>query len=168
KGDFLLNLMRQKLSAKLHKERVTFRDLLIPGETEDRYRFKIHVVASDISRGQMLVLPEDIAPYGIAPEDLEVAMARRMSMSIPSLYKPVSLTYQGRTCYIIDGGLLSNFPIELFDSPGVPPWPTFGLALINPHDPQGGVQHPIIGPITQLWAMFNTAMEAHDAHYMSQ
>src|SRR5262249_24742922 len=81
KGDFLLNLMRQKLSAKLHKERVTFRDLLIAGETEDRYRFKIHVVASDISRGQMLVLPEDIAPYGIAPEDLEVAMAVRMSMS---------------------------------------------------------------------------------------
>jgi NTE family protein len=168
KGDFLLNLVRQKLSAKLHKERVTFRDLLIPGETEDRYRFKLHVVASDISRGRMLVLPEDIAPYGIAPEDLEVAMAVRMSMSIPYLYKPVSLTYQGRTCYVIDGGLLSNFPIELFDSPGVPPWPTFGLALINPHDPQDGVEHSIIGPITQLWAMFNTAMEAHDAHYMSQ
>jgi NTE family protein len=30
------------------------------------------------------------------------------------------------------------------------------------------VEHPIHGPATMLWAMFNTAMEAHDAYYMSQ
>ncbi|MBX6312433.1 MAG: patatin-like phospholipase family protein [Isosphaeraceae bacterium] len=171
KGDFFLNFLREKLTAKLGKDRVTFRDLVIPGETEDRYRFKAHVVASDISRGRMLVLPEDIQAYGIEPGDLEVALAVRMSMSIPYFFQPVRLTYQGQTCYIVDGGLLSNFPIELFDAPGVPAWPTFGFALVPPHSDSvfgSGVQYKIIGPLTELWAMFNTTMEARDAYYASQ
>ena len=32
----------------------------------------------------------------------------------------------------MDGGILSNFPIWLFDSKGEPDWPTFGLKLIEP------------------------------------
>ena len=34
-------------------------DLILPGETEMRYRFKVHVVASDISRGNLVILPDD-------------------------------------------------------------------------------------------------------------
>ncbi|MBV8268880.1 MAG: patatin-like phospholipase family protein, partial [Planctomycetaceae bacterium] len=117
-GDYFLNLMRRLLSEKLQKDEVTFRDLILPGSTEDRYRFKVHVIASDISRGRMLVLPDDIRAYGREPEDLEVATAVRMSMSIPFFFKPVTeKNRQGEACYIVDGGLLSNFPIELFDTP---------------------------------------------------
>jgi NTE family protein len=174
RGDYFLNLMRRWLSEKMGKEKVTFRDLILPGSSEDRYRFKVHVVASDISRGRMLVLPEDIRPYGIEPEDLEVALAVRMSMSIPFFFKPVTLrNLQARNCYIVDGGLLSNFPIELFDTPppAPPAWPTFGFCLVPPksmrsHDE--AVAHQIHGPASMLWAMFGTAMEAHDAFYMSQ
>jgi NTE family protein len=169
KGDYFYQWIKDLLAAK---GKATFRDFLLPGETEDRYRFKAHVVASDITRGRMLVLPEDIRDYGQPPEDLEVALAVRMSMSIPYFFKPVTLKdAQGRPSYVVDGGLLSNFPIELFDSPGVPEWPTFGFALVAPNAGTGGgpgVEHKIIGPITELWAMFSTAMEAHDAHYMSQ
>ena len=117
-GDYFLNLIRRLLSEKLKKDKVTFRDLSLPGNTEDRYRFKVHVIASDISRGRMLVLPDDIQAYGMEPEDLEVATAVRMSMSIPFFFKPVTeKNRKGDTCYIVDGGLLSNFPIELFDTP---------------------------------------------------
>jgi NTE family protein len=165
KGDVFLNLMRDLLAKKgIH----TFRDLIRPEfADDDRYRFKVRVVASDISRGRMLVLPQDINinDYGIAPEDLEVALAVRMSMSIPFFFEPVKL----KDSYIVDGGLLSNFPVELFDSAGVPAWPTFGYKLVvsGQADPTHLVQHPISGPISELAALFFTAMEAHDAYYLS-
>jgi NTE family protein len=96
-----------------------------------------------------------------------------MSMSIPFFFKPVKQANRERqTCYIVDGGLLSNFPIELFDTPppAQPEWPTFGFCLVPPRSmrsPEGAVEHEVHGPATMLWAMFNTAMEAHDAYYMS-
>ena len=35
---------------------------------------------------------------------------------------------------IVDGGMLSNFPVWLFDCDDgdVPEWPTFGLLLVEP------------------------------------
>ena len=163
KGDVFLNLMRDLLAKKgIH----TFRNLIRPEfADDDRYRFKLRVVASDISRRRMLVLPQDVRDYGMAPEDLEVALAVRMSMSIPYFFEPVKL----KDSYIVDGGLLSNFPVELFDSAGVPEWPTFGFKLVlsGQTDPTHLVQHPISGPISELAALFFTAMEAHDAYYLS-
>jgi NTE family protein len=163
KGDVFLNLMRSLLAKKgIH----TFRDLILPEfADDDRYRFKVRVVASDISRGRMLVLPQDVHDYGMAPEDLEVALAVRMSMSIPYFFEPVKL----KDSFIVDGGLLSNFPIELFDSAGIPEWPTFGFKLVfsSQASPAQMVQHPISGPISELAALFFTAMEAHDAYYLS-
>ncbi len=168
KGDYFLNLMRDLLAAKrVH----TFRDLVLPEYADDdRYRFKVRVVASDISQGRLLVLPQDVAGYGIAPEDLEVALAVRMSMSIPFFFEPVML----QNSYIVDGGLLSNFPVEVFDSGGTPDWPTFGLKLVRsdatPPAQQAtsvqAVKHLINGPVSELAAMFFTAMEAHDAYYL--
>ena len=163
KGDVFLNLMRDLLAKKgIH----TFRDLIQPEfADDDRYRFKVRVVASDISRRRMLVLPQDIRDYDMVPEDLEVALAVRMSMSIPFFFEPVKL----KNSYIVDGALLSNFPVELFDSEGVPEWPTFGFKLVLA--PQTNitqlVEHPISGPISELSALIFTAMEAHDAYYLS-
>ena len=57
-------------------------------------------------------------------------------MSIPFFYEPVRFTGrddQGKEVqsYMVDGGMLSNFPIEVFDrTDGKPPrWPTFGIKL---------------------------------------
>jgi NTE family protein len=162
-GDVLLNLMRKLLAEKhIH----TFRDLLLPEfANEDRYRFKVRLIASDISRGRMLVLPQDIRDYDMVPEDLEVALAIRMSISYPFFFIPIEL----KKCYIVDGGMLSNFPVELFDSPGIPEWPTFGFKLVisDQASPEQFVRHPITGPLSQLAAMFSTAMEAHDAYYLA-
>jgi predicted acylesterase/phospholipase RssA len=138
-----------------------------------RYRCRVHVVASDIPRGALLILPDDAPVYGIDPERLEVALAVRMSMSIPYFFNPIMVTNTlGQRCYIVDGGLLSNFPIELFDTPppAVPEWPTFGFALVSePADPKADVriESPIIGPLTLFAALFHTAVVAHDAHAMA-
>jgi predicted acylesterase/phospholipase RssA len=74
------------------------------------------VVASDTTGGRMLVLNHQTAP------DCPLVMAVRMSMSIPLLWEEVIWqaswgTYRGRDITghaIVDGGMLSNFPIELF------------------------------------------------------
>ena len=52
-----------------------------------------------------------------------------MSSSIPFFFNPVHLPYRGGRSFIVDGGILSNFPIWLFDVKGIPRWPTIGFRL---------------------------------------
>ena len=76
----------------------------------------LSVVASDTTAGAMLVLNHRTAP------DVPLVWAVRMSMSIPLLWQEVIWKeewgkYRGREMAghaIVDGGMLSNFPIELF------------------------------------------------------
>ena len=163
-GKFLENWLRGLLKAKNVE---TFRDLVLEEYKDDeRYRFKLRVIASDISQGRLLVLPQDIADFGVRPEDLNVASAVRMSMSIPFFYEPVKLKNMktNQSSFIVDGGLLSNFPVWLFDTEGdVPEWPTFGFKLAEPDE---NVPHQIRGPISLLAALFSTMAGAHDARYI--
>lgn len=55
-------------------------------------------------------------------------------MSIPVYFEPVRWENPetGKEHIIVDGGLLSNFPVWLFDADGEPDWPTFGLLLVEP------------------------------------
>ncbi|XXX81610.1 patatin-like phospholipase family protein [Sorangium sp. So ce134] len=129
KGDYFLDFIRAKL---LDKGVRTFGDL-VDGEyvrlakragvrPDPRWKYKVHLVVSDVTRGRMLILPDDIDErrYGVDPDRLEVALAVRMSMSIPFVFTPVSLKGRsGAMSHIVDGGLLSNFPIHIFD-PSMP------------------------------------------------
>jgi len=163
-GDFLMNWMRKLLKAKGIE---TFADLVVEDYKDDeKYRFKLRVIASDITLGRMLALPQDINEYGMRPEDLNVALAVRMSMSIPFFFEPVGLKNMktDRVSYIVDGGLLSNFPVWLFDTEGgEPEWPTFGFKLVEPEE---GSPRIVRGPVSMLTALFSTMMEAHDARYI--
>jgi NTE family protein len=80
---------------------------------------------------------------------------------------------------IVDGGMLSNFPVWLFDceDEDEPDWPTFGLLLVEPdpktpigarlpspeHSPRG-----VRGLISLLSSMLHTMMEAHDRLYVEK
>jgi NTE family protein len=145
----------------------TFGDLIIREYADDpQFRYRLQVVASDISNGKMLVLPGDIKNYGFNPDDLGVARAVRMSMSIPFFFEPVALQdARGNSSYIVDGGLLSNFPLEVLDEVenNDPAWPTIGYKLV---DPNAGQPHDIHSPFSLLAALFSTMMEAHDARYI--
>lgn len=167
KGIYLGKYFENWLDDLLAKKNVrTFRDLVMPEYKDDpRYRYKLQVVSSDISRGKLLILPGDIADYGMNPDELGVARAVRMSMSIPFFFEPVVLTDTGgNPCYIVDGGVLSNYPLWLFDDgTSDPPWPTLGYKLVAP---QEGRPHTILGPLTLFAALFATMMEAHDARYI--
>lgn len=127
KGDYFHQVMRHYLGAKGVR---TFGDLVYDDRTDDpRLRSKLQVIASDITGRRLLVLPRDARKIGIEPDDLCVANAVRMSMSIPIFFTPVRI----RRHTIVDGGLLSNFPVWLFDTEGRPRWPTFGLKLVEPN-----------------------------------
>src|SRR5207248_938972 len=114
---------------------------------EERYR--LVVIVSDISRGKMLRLPWDYSELcGIDPDTQLVADAVRASASIPFFFEPVRLSCGGghveHDITLVDGGLLSNFPVEIFDGAGDPkPWPTFGIKLSARPNAQQDLWHPI-------------------------
>lgn len=171
-GDHFLSIMRELIAKKTGKERFTFADLILPKEPGDseedyvaKYKYRLRVVASDISENQMFILPQDIAHLDQNPDDLEVAMAVRMSMSYPFFFRPVILEHRhgGEKHWIIDGGMLSNFPIQLFDSPaGNPPsWPTIGF-LLGERESEQHSHAPIRDLVSMLQAMLRTMLTAHD------
>lgn len=125
---------------------------------------ELSIISSDISGSNLMVLPHDYRDYGYEPGELTVARAVRMSCSIPYFFDPVKLVNQisKKTCYIVDGAILSNFPVWLFDQEK-PRWPTFGFGLISERTAE---EHRIIGPISLLRAIFFTMMEAHDNRFL--
>jgi NTE family protein len=147
---------------------------------DPRYRYKLQVIASDVTTHELLVLPQDASKLGIEPDDLDVALAVRMSMSIPIFFEPVRIEdADGRMHVIVDGGMLSNFPVWLFDCPDdeAPEWPTFGLLLVEPK-PSVPVGQRLPAPrmagsgpgavIDYVKALAQTMMEAHDRLYVEQ
>ncbi len=139
------------------------RNIVTFGDLKER---KLSIIASDISRGTLLVLPDDLEEYGHRVERFPIARAVRMSCSIPFFYEPSKMMHvpSAKKSYIVDGGMLSNFPVWLFDREN-PRWPTFGFRLVSE---TAGEEHHISGPITLLRAMIYTMLEAHDNRYIKE
>src|SRR3954471_6342162 len=90
-----------------------FGDLRAPdvpaGEVSERSH-RLQVIASDVSCRKLLVLPRDALHLGVEPDELDVARAIRMSMSIPVFFDPMVAAGGDHSHLVVDGGLLSNFP----------------------------------------------------------
>lgn len=155
----------------------TFGDLVVEQTKDDpRWRYRLQVIASDVTGRRLLVLPRDADRLGVDPDRLNVALAVRMSMSIPIFFEPVRWLNpdDGRQQVIVDGGMLSNFPVWLFDSDGEPDWPTFGLLLVEP-DPTTSVAARLTRPdrgahalVDYVKSLAQTMMEAHDRLYVEE
>jgi NTE family protein len=124
----------------------TFADLRIhdPGSSLFPYQaYSLVVHASDLSRRVLVRLPWDYSQYGKHAREQSVVDAVRASMSIPFYFRPVHVqTLTGKATWV-DGGLLSNFPITVFDrTDGVDRrWPTWGVQLSDPALP--GTDKPV-------------------------
>lgn len=151
----------------------TFEDLRIDdpasGLRPER-SFKLVVTAADVTRGRFVRLPWDAAEYGIDPGELLVADAVAASAALPLAFEPVRLrTRDGQQAVLVDGGLLSRFPIDLFDRPDHVPsrWPTVGLKLSASPTADGFVvRHPVDGPWSYLNALLNTAVASWDERHL--
>ncbi|WP_340683733.1 patatin-like phospholipase family protein [Amycolatopsis coloradensis] len=125
----------------------TFADLAIddPESTllpYQRYSLVVHV--SDLTRRVLVRLPWDYSQYGRDPGAEKIVDAVRASMSIPLYFRPVQFDVRpGGTVTWVDGGLLSNFPITVFDRTDTkkPRWPTWGVKLSG--EPVGGRDKPV-------------------------
>lgn len=138
----------------------TFGDLRT-GEEPERYAWSLVVTASDLSRRRLVRIPWDLRSYGIDPDDFPVARAVHASSAIPFVFEPVRVG--GATW--VDGGLLSGFPVELFDRPaGEPRWPTFGIRLsARPGIPP---TQPVHGPVSLGIAAIETLVSNQDNAYI--
>lgn len=158
----------------------TWGDLAYPDEgllSERRYRAVVSV--TDVTTGQLVRLPWDYRRvYGLDPDEQPVADAVRASMSVPFFYRPTTLTSAaGRRSTLVDGGVLSNFPIDTFDRPDgrVPLWPTFGVTVVPELTDDGAG-----GPASGLWPLglfgqsrllerlITTLLVGHDQTYLNQ
>ncbi|MGM0864574.1 MAG: patatin-like phospholipase family protein [Bacillota bacterium] len=127
----------------------------------------LRVIASDLSNGRLLVLPDDLEKYGIAKETFPVARAIRMSASLPYFFEPVKLRSLEGISFMVDGGVLSNFPIWLFDRENLKKVrPVIGVKLS--HDLVGKPKKQIRNAIDMYEALFTTMKDAHDSRYISR
>ncbi len=148
----------------------------------EKTQVDLSVIASDTTGERMLVLNHRTAPK------VPVVWAVRMSMSIPLLWQSVTWRpewgfYLGRDVAgheIVDGGLLSNFPIDLFVSQDQTVKSVMGERsgssvlglLIDETMPVDGVETQAdvtasfrftdLRTVQRLAGLMNTALTAHD------
>jgi NTE family protein len=153
----------------------TFGDLKVADEDSSLpadQRYKLVVLASDVSRKRLVRWPWDYPSYGLDPDEQSVADAVRASASIPFFFEPVTLRSRddsGRSVVstMVDGSVLSNFPVSMFDRvDGVRPrWPTFGVRLSM--RPSGRVlTHEVRGTVSLALSLVETMLEACDAQHI--
>lgn len=156
RGEYLRTWLSEQLAAVGVR---TFADLRLnepwAQDLPPERRYKLVVIASDVSRGRLVRFPWDYQLYGLNPDEQLVADAVRASMSIPFFYEPAILNDK----FLVDGGLLSNFPVDIFDD--VTEWPTFGIKLSSKEDATMTL-NPVTNPLNYTTAILDTMMVAHD------
>lgn len=178
RGDFIHNWIESELRTLGVR---TFGDLRIEDpELPLQQRYRLVVTVADVTRGHLVRLPWDYRRlYGVDPDEQPVADAVRASMAIPFFFRPVTLTSTaGLTSTLIDGGLLSSFPMYSLDRTDgkSPRWPSFGITVMAKNPAQGdGDPGPGLAPLIHLpgapqllEAIINTAILGHDQTYLSQ
>lgn len=147
----------------------TFGDLRIDDDPDDdgsvHHRYALVVTASDLSRQRFVRLPWDYEQYGLPPDEQGVADAVRASASIPFFFEPVRLEGASGAATLVDGGLLSNYPITMFDRGDgrTPRWPTIGVRLTGAQDDSARPVRPVRGPLALGVSLVETAIIASQA-----
>ncbi|MFT3979411.1 MAG: patatin-like phospholipase family protein [Ferruginibacter sp.] len=118
KGDRFENWLKSLVFAKTGIEELTFSGL---HELRSRnHKIKdLYVTGTNISRQQLEIFSYEHTP------DVPIALAVRISSGIPFYFAPVALDNQYRRLskgdtsypnYFVDGGMICNYPIGMFDS----------------------------------------------------
>ena len=127
-GSAFLSWFRSKLQAKGLSPDITWKDFAQKTDSD------VSVLTSDVDEQERVVLNARTAP------DAPVAMSVRMSMSIPFVWREIVWdakwgAYRGKSKanhIFVDGGVLSNFPIQLIADADAET-----VALMGPTDPAG-------------------------------
>ncbi len=142
------------------------------------------IVAAEVTTQTKVVFPRMAPLFWEDPEKVHPADFVRASMSIPFFFHPLRIRppqdleaarrwmdlagFHGpppAECVLLDGGITSNFPIDIFHAPHrVPAAPTFGAKL--------GVDRSyavrLHGPLSLTSAIFNTARHGLDYDFITR
>lgn len=132
-------------------------------------RYRLAVVVSDVSNGRELRLPWDYSSrLGLNPDIQLVADAVRSSASMPFFFRPFHLPaaneHSAKNGYILctDGGMLSNYPIDIFDRPTGARWPTLGVKLSARQQVTGASWKPNANALQLAISLVSTMTDARD------
>lgn len=163
-----------------------------PGDRKARIKANLCLVASDLTTERKVCFPNDNVIYFDDPDNVPPAEYVRASMSVPFFFHPKRCPIPGNSntsvtwgklvpdgesrarkyktswppkeCILVDGGIMSNFPIDAFHSKTrVPSCPTFGIKL--------EVDRPyteIDSPVDLLLQLFNGARHCRDNDFIEQ
>jgi len=132
----------------------------------------VHIVATNISNHRVTEFSADLTP------DIPVAEAAVASSSIPFFFEPRKFNSDlfGKDDYFVDGGVLTNYPIHIFDDPryekgnryydqGVN-WETLGCRLYTPEDCKGDIE-PINNLASYVKNLVETLAITEDISYQN-
>jgi NTE family protein len=140
--------------------------------------YRLVVTATDVTSGELLYLPWDYeSHFGLDPDMQLVADAVAASIAVPVYYEPRELTdvRTGQTHVLVDGGVLANYPITVFDRTDdeEPRWPTFGMKIIPRLPAHDREMVPFAGRIRlkgvqHLEAVIATMIAGRDQTYLER
>jgi len=148
--------------------------------TTDGLNPKLKIIAAEITTESRIIFPEMANLFWEEPQKVNPAEFVRASMSIPLFFHPYKVKtgnkdsrswyecvrYKGippEESVFVDGGVLSNFPIDVFHNHKIiPRLPTFGVKL-------GDDRHEV-SPVSNipkfLMAIFNSARHVLDYQFL--
>ncbi|MCC7138893.1 MAG: patatin-like phospholipase family protein [Planctomycetes bacterium] len=147
----------------------------------------LRLVAADITTETRAILPEMAELYWPDAEHVPLSRFVRASMSIPFAFAPVRARPPARgrpqdpawtaragwagvvpdEVLFVDGGIVSNFPIDVFHEPGVPIAPTFGVKLGRAEQAPNPVTSGTLGAIGNFAAaLLNAARHQGDDEFI--
>ncbi len=144
---------------------------------------KLKIIAAEITTETRVIFPEMGDLFWDSPGEVNPADFVRASMSIPVFFRTFEVVvgskvrkedwenkvkYNGHIpvkAYFVDGGVLSNFPIDVFHNPKIiPRLPTFGVKLGYDRD-----NINMVNSFTKfLFAIFNSARHVLDYQFLLQ
>jgi len=152
-------------------------------KTVEGLKPRFSVIASDLTTETKVEFPRMSSLYWKDVDAINPALFVRSSMSVPYFFHPLVIEnlpngpealdnwrrlakYYGEVpekVYFVDGGLMSNFPIDVFHNNSVVPrMPTFGVRL----GVDRNLPNKINSPINLFGAMFNSIRHLHDYDFI--
>ncbi|MBW2960864.1 patatin-like phospholipase family protein [Mesonia aestuariivivens] len=144
---------------------------------------KLAIVTSEVSTHTKVEFPKMAHLYWQNVSEVSPSEFVRASMSIPVFFEPYmknNLPHQGeilnkqwithagyygevpKTVKFVDGGLLSNFPINIFHLDRIPSHPTFGVRLSTHRKNYSKTS----GFFSYTWAIISTMRQIHDYDFI--
>jgi len=152
-------------------------------KTIDGLEPRLAIITADLTTETKVEFPKMASLYWANPDNENPAIYVRASMSIPYFFSPLRIrnipkgpeakknweeqvSFMGvppKESFLVDGGLLSNFPIDIFHNPNViPRLPTFGVRLGDNRNNA----NKISSPTSLFGAMFNSLRHLHDYDFI--